>query len=146
MDIQNITDFLREFRKNTKSSKNRNYAEKFIRIINEISLIPTDELKRNRINAELELIHQNFEIEKEDINVKRELKKFMRFLKTEFSITLPWHFTSMGALIGLIATVYFGFMPLAIGLLAGGLIGYFLDEKADKEGKRLKTELNEFIW
>ena len=146
MDIQNSIEFLREFRKNTKSSKNRDYAEKFIRVINEVGLMPMDEFKRNRVNAELTLIHQNFEIQKEDINVKKELKKFMRFLKTEFSITLHWYYTSLGALTGLIVTVYFGFMPLAIGLLAGGFLGYLFDEKANREGKRLKTEMNEFIW
>ncbi len=46
---------------------------------------------------------------------------------------------------GLIATIFFGFLSLFIGLIAGAAIGFFFDERAKKEGRKLNTELNEFL-
>lgn len=143
MEIQRTLDLLAEFRKNTDNSKNRKYAEKFIRILNELNSRQIDELESSRLNSELKLIQQNFEIENKNVKVKNELKKFIKFLKSEFSMTTPWYFTYTGALIGLAITVFFGFISMVGGAVIGGLIGYFLDEKAKKEGKKLKTELSE---
>lgn len=145
MEIQKTIDILTEIRKNTSNSKNKKYSEKFIRLLNEIHLMDNIESKKERLNSELKLIRQNFEIEKNNIKVKNELKKFIKFLKSEFSMTILWYYTQIGALIGLMATIFFGFLSLFIGLLIGGIIGYYLDEKAKKEGKKLKTELSEFI-
>lgn len=146
MKIRETINFLSEFRKNTKSSKNQKYSEKFIRLLNEIQIKITDQNQRERINSELELIIENFEIEKDNIQVKKELKKFIQFLKSEFKITIPYYYIQIGALIGLISTVFFGFLTLFFGLLMGALIGFFFDEKAKKEGRKLNTELNEFLY
>ncbi|WP_127844808.1 hypothetical protein [Psychroflexus aestuariivivens] len=146
MEIQRTIDLLTEFRKNTDSSKNRKYAENFIRILNELNSMQIDELESRRLNSELKLIQQNFEIESENVNVKSELKKFVKFLKSEFSMTTPWYYTYVGASIGLVITVFFGFISMVGGAVIGGLIGYFLDEKAKKEGRKLKTDLSEFYF
>ena len=145
IEIQKTIDILTEIRKTTSNSKNKKYSEKFIRLLNEIHLMDHIEPKKERLNSELKLIRQNFEIEKNNIKVKNELKKFIKFLKFEFSLTIPWYHTQIGAIIGLMVTIFFGFLSLVIGLLIGGIIGYYLDEKARKEGKKLKTELSEFI-
>lgn len=145
MEIQKTIDILTEIRKNTDNPKNKKYSEKFIRLLTEIRFKDNIEPKAEILDSELKLIRQNFEIEKDNIEVKKELNNFIKFLKSEFSFTIPWYYTQIGALIGLIATVFFGFLSLLVGLLIGGIIGYFLDEKARKEGKKLKTELSEFI-
>jgi hypothetical protein len=44
------------------------------------------ESKKERLNSELKLIKQNFEIEANNIKVK----KFIKFLKSEFSMTVLW--------------------------------------------------------
>ncbi|SEA76740.1 DUF456 domain-containing protein [Psychroflexus halocasei] len=145
MKINDIINYLTEFRKNTKSIKNQKYSEKFIRLLNEIEIKVVDPNQIQRIETELKLLVENFEIEKENIQVKKELKKFIQFLKSEFKITIPYYYTQLGALVGLIATIFFGFLSLFIGLIAGAAIGFFFDERAKKEGRKLNTELNEFL-
>ena len=82
MEIQKTIDILTEIRKNSSNSKNKKYSEKFIRLLNEIHLMDNIESKKERLNYELKLIRQNFEIEKNNIKVKNELKKFIKFLKS----------------------------------------------------------------
>ncbi|PQB06782.1 hypothetical protein BST83_06140 [Polaribacter filamentus] len=145
MEIQKTIDILTEIRKNTDNPKNKKYSEKFIRLLTEIRFMNNIKPKAEILDSALKLIRQNFEIEKDNIVVKKELNNFIKFLKAEFSFTIPWYYTQIGALIGLMVTVFFGLLSLLVGLLVGGIIGYFLDEKARKEGKKLKTELSEFI-
>lgn len=145
MEIQAAINYLTEFRKTTNSAKNSKYTEKFIRLLNEIQIKEIDSKKRSLLNSELNLIIQNFEIDKNNIQVKKELKKFIQFLKSEFDVTIQWYYTQIGALGGLVATVFFGFLSLLLGLLIGAAIGYYFDEKARKDGRKLKTDLNEFI-
>jgi hypothetical protein len=145
MEIQKTIDLLTEIRKNTDNSKNKKYSEKFIRLLTEIRFMDNIDQKKERLDSELKLIRQNFEIEKDNIKVKKELNNFIKFLKSEFSFTIPWYYTQIGALIGVLAASFFGAYSFLVGLLIGGIIGCFLDEKARKEGKKLKTDLNEFI-
>ncbi len=145
MEIEKTISVLNEIRINTGNSKNKKYSEKFVRLLIELQGMNLIGQKAERLDSELKLIRQNFEIEKNNVIVKNELKKFIKFLKSEFSMTMPWYYTKIGALIGLITTVFFGFKPLIFGALFGALYGYYYDEKSKMEGKKLKTELNEFI-
>ncbi len=145
MKIIETINYLSEFRKNTKSLKNQKYSEKFIRLLNEVQIKIIDPNQIQRINTELKLLIENFEIEKNNIQVKKELKKFIQFLKSEFNITIPYYYTQIGVLVGLMATILFGFFSLLLGLIAGATIGFFYDARAKKEGKKLHTKLNEFL-
>lgn len=91
------------------------------------------------------MIFKNFEIEKEKIIVKKELRNFLNFLKSEFSIIIPNYNVYIGMMVGVIASIYFGMISALVGLLIGAGIGYFLDQKAEKENRKLKTELDNFF-
>jgi ABC-type phosphate transport system permease subunit len=145
MEIEKVIEILTEIRKNSSNTNNKKYAEKFIRLLNEINLMDNIQLNKEILDTELKIVRQNFEIEKENINVKNELKTVVKFLKSAFSLTTPWYYTQIGAVIGLISTLFFGFLSLFLGLFIGAIIGYYLDEKSKKEGKKLKTDLSEFF-
>lgn len=145
MEISQSIDFLNDFRTKTENVKNKYNSEKFIRVLEELKYRNFSELQIQKINSELNLIFKNFEIEKEKIIVKNELSKFLKFLKSEFSIIIPNYNLYIGMIIGLLASIFFGMLSSLVGLLIGGAIGYLLDQKAEKENRKLKTELDNFI-
>lgn len=145
MEISQAIDFLNDFMAKTENSKNKNNSEKFVRVLEEIKYKNFNELQFQRINSELNIILKNFEIEKEKINVKNELSKFLKFLKSEFSITIPNYNLYLGMMVGVLASIFFGMLNALIGCLIGGTIGYFLDRKAKNENRKLKTELDNFF-
>lgn len=145
MEISQAIDFLNNFMAKTENSKNKNNSEKFVRVLEEIKYKNFNELQFQRINSELNIIFKNFEIEKEKINVKNELRKFLKFLKSEFSITIPNYNLYLGMMVGVLASIFFGMLNALIGCLIGGTIGYFLDRKAKNENRKLKTELDNFF-
>ena len=145
MEISQAIDFLNDFRTKTENSKNKNNSEKFVRVLDEIKYKNFNELQTQRINSELNVIFKSFEIEKEKINVKNELSKFLKFLKSEFSIIIPNYNLYIGMMVGVLASILFGMLTALIGCLIGGAIGYFLDRKAENENRKLKTELDNFF-
>jgi hypothetical protein len=145
VEISQSIDFLNDFRTKTENVKNKYNSEKFIRVLEELKYRNFSELQIQKINSELNLIFKNFEIEKEKIIVKNELSKFLKFLKSEFSIIIPNYNLYIGMIIGLLASIFFGMLSSLVGLLIGGAIGYLLDQKAEKENRKLKTELDNFI-
>jgi len=146
MGLQDMIDFLKSFRSQTQDSKNQKYAGTFIRVLNEVSLKQLNDSNRKRLESELELIHQNFNLKGQEIKIKRELKHFIKFMRTELSITIPWYYTSLGGVIGLLCSVFFGIFSMIIGVVIGCGIGYLIDYKAKKEDKKLNTELNDFLF
>ncbi len=66
-------------------------------------------------------------------------------MQSEFNLTIPHYYTRIGMVFGLVATIFFGFLSLFIGVALGTSIGLIVDEKAKKEGRKLNTELNEFL-
>ncbi len=145
MKIDEAKIFLTEFRINSKSSKNKKYTEKFLRLLNEIQIKIVDRARIDHLESELELIIGNFKIAENNIQVKKELKKFIQFLQSEFNLTIPHYYTRIGMVFGLVATIFFGFLSLFIGVALGTSIGLIVDEKAKKEGRKLNTELSEFL-
>lgn len=145
MEISQVIDFLNDFRAKTENSKNKNNSEKFVRVLEEIKHKNFNELQIQRINSELNVIFKNFEIEKEKVNVKNELSNFLKFLKSEFSIIIPNYNLYIGMMVGVLASIFFGMLSALVGLLIGAGIGYFLDQKAEKENRKLKTELDNFF-
>jgi hypothetical protein len=145
MEISRAIDFLNDFRSKTENIKNKNHSEKFVRVLEEIKYKNFNELQIQRINSELNVIFKNFEIEMEKINVKNELSKFLRFLKSEFSIIIPNYNLYIGMLAGVLVSIFLGPLSILVGLLIGAGIGYFLDQKAEKEDRKLKTILDNFM-
>ena len=145
MEISQVIDFLNDFRAKTENSKNKNNSEKFVRVLEEIKHKNFNELQIQRINSELNVIFKNFEIEKENVNVKNELSNFLKFLKSEFLIIIPNYNLYIGMMVGVLASILFGMLTALIGCLIGGAIGYFLDRKAENENRKLKTELDNFF-
>ena len=108
MEISQVIDFLNDFRAKTENSKNKNNSEKFVRVLEEIKHKNFNELQIQRINSELNVIFKNFEIEKENVNVKNELSNFLKFLKSEFLIIIPNYNLYIGMMVGVLASIFFG--------------------------------------
>ena len=145
MEINAAIEILNDLKKNSIEEKNIKYSEKFLRVLNELKLKNYDENLLNKINNELSIIFKNFEIQKLNINVKDELRTFLKFLKSEFSIIVPNYNFYIGITIGAVFSVFLGIISMLAGIAICGLIGYLLDRKAEKEGRYLKTELDSFI-
>ena len=146
MEISQAIDFLNDFRTKTENSKNRNNLEKFVRVLEEIKFKNFNEFQIQRIELELNVIFKNFEIEQQKVNVKNELSKFLKFLKSEFSITIPNYYLYIGMMVGVLASIIFGILSLLVGLIIGAGIGYLCDRKSENENRKLKTELDNFIF
>jgi hypothetical protein len=145
MEISVAIDLLNDFRAKTANNKNRINAEKFTRVLEELKFKNFNEIQIQKINSELNIIFKTFEIENENINVNDELGKFLKFLKSEFSIIIPNYNLYIGMLVGFLAAIFFGILSALLGLIIGAAIGYYLDQKAGKENRKLKTELDNFI-
>ncbi|MGY0391799.1 hypothetical protein ACW5R3_04435 [Bizionia sp. KMM 8389] len=146
MEIAAIIDYLTKFRKETTDLKNKKYSEKLIRVIHELEFKSFSESDLRKLHLEFDLLQQNIELDKEFIDVKTELKKFLKFIKVEYNITPQYYYTYIGFSLGLISTLLFGIFSLTIGSIFGALIGYYYDDQAKKRGKKLSTELHEFFY
>ena len=109
-------------------------------LLNEIQIKIVDRARIDHLESELELIIGNFKIAENNIQVKKELKKFLQFLQSEFNLTIPHYYTRIGMVFGLVATIFFGFLSLFIGVALGTSIGLIVDEKAKKVTK-IESEL-----
>ncbi|TXK70198.1 DUF456 domain-containing protein [Mesonia sp. HuA40] len=140
MTLLQFKEFLVEFRANPLTKKNQQYTEQFIRLINDLQERKLEDSAINRLENELDLLHQNFEIYGHKTQVKKEYHKLLKFLKRELKLTPNYYYTQIGILIGGLAALVFGFFFLFIGMLVGGFLGFYLDNCVQKRGESLRID------
>ncbi len=140
MTLLQFKEFLVDFRANPLSKRNQQYTEQFIRLINELQARQLDDFARERLENELQLLHQNFQINGHKTHVKKEYHKLLKFLKRKLKLTPNYYYTQIGVLVGGLAAFIFGFLFLFIGMIVGGLIGFYLDNRVQKRGESLRID------
>ena len=140
MTLLQFKEFLVDFRANPLSKRNQQYTEQFIRLINELQARQLDDFARERLENELQLLYQNFQINGHKTHVKKEYHKLLKFLKRELKLTPNYYYTQIGVLVGGLAAFIFGFLFLFIGMIVGGLIGFYLDNRVQKRGESLRID------
>ena len=146
MQIKKTIDFLNDYRTKLENKKNWKHAEKFVHVLEELRQMDFNASQIERLNSELLVVLKTFEIQKDNIGIRYELRSFLKFLRAEYSIIPPNYNLYIGLLVGVLVSAVFGIISASIGLVMGAAVGYLLDDKAAKEKRRLKTPLDRYLF
>ena len=134
----------------TDSKRERKIYQKFIAILEDLDGRELTEDQVQSIEAKLDELVLNDKSVVSRRKLNRKLSSFSSFLNDELSLVSEGYYTALGLTFGVafgvalapIVERFFG-MPvnMGIGMMLGVLIGQYLDSKASKENRVLRTTL-----
>jgi hypothetical protein len=150
MTLQETVNYFERLTKQTANKSEIKIYEKFIHVLNGLQNREFSNDEIQSIEEELDELNVASAAENGKNYLKKAQRKFEKYLKDKFSLTLKGYYTSLGLGLGCSFGILFGIifgsgldrslgiaLGLSIGMMMGLIIGRSMDAKAESEGKVL---------
>jgi hypothetical protein len=150
MKLQEAYNFFESLKNETTNKSEIKLYDKFIHVLSELKSREFSVSEIQSIEAELESLNLESNIENRKKYFGNALSQFEKFLKDTFALTSKMYYTNLGIGLGTTFGILFGIvflsgferslsiaLGLSVGMMLGLVIGRSLDAKAISAGKAI---------
>ena len=150
MKLQIALDHFKVLVNKTDNKSERKVYDKFIGILSNLQGRDLTEEQVLSIEEKMEELNLKVEPANTKRSFKRKLSSFTKYLQDKLSLVTEGYYTALGMSLGVMLGVAVAPMlerqlgisiNMGLGMLLGIVVGHFLDTKAVKENRVLKTKL-----
>src|SRR5690606_4775275 len=144
MKIKEALDFFLNLKKDSVEKSEIEIYDKYQAILSDLLSRNLSPNQIQAIESELETLNLNANPDNRKKYLSQKLSEFKNFLKANLGLVPDRYYTSygifFGIILGVLAQFYFGIYSMLVGMITGLFIGAFMDSKAKKQGRVLKTK------
>jgi len=150
MKLNKALDHFKVLASKADNKRERKVYDKFVGIFSDLNHRELTDEQVQSIEEKMEELNLNVGSDNSKRNFKRKLSSFTKYLQEKLSLVTEGYYTALGMTFGVALGVAFApmlerqigiSMNMGIGLIIGVVIGQYLDNKAAKENRVLRTTL-----